>query len=239
MSESASNKSKQRSTAVRIFAYCINKLWLLLAAVIIFAALVHIALGLLLPKIDSYNQEITDWVKQNYDLTIDISELSAEWNIQGPSLGLKDFRVKSADGAYDLLHIRKVSVEVDLLASIFDKRISTEDIKIDGADIQFYISSELGVALSNDSDPSALENIGLESISQQLFDALFGQRRITIVNSNLNLYTLAGTEFKYLIDELEVVKYDEIHQLFGRLSYTGGGDVTIISEVYGDPYKRR
>ncbi|MEP1740321.1 MAG: AsmA-like C-terminal region-containing protein [Kangiellaceae bacterium] len=235
MTESVTNQPTQRKLAVRVFAYCINKLWLLLATLIIVAALAHIALGLLLPKIDRYNQEITDWVKQNYDLTIDITELSAEWDIQGPSLTLKDFQIKSADGAYNLLEVKNVSVEVDLFASLLDQRVSTEDITIDGADIQFYISSELGVALSNDSNPQALESIGLESISHQLFDALFGQRRITIINSNLSLFTLAGTEFKYLIDELDVIKYDDIHQLFGRLSYTGGGDVTLVSEVYGDP----
>lgn len=235
MTDSVSNKSNQRSLAVRVFAYCINKLWLLLATVIIVAALLHIALGLLLPKIDRYNQEITDWVKQNYDLTIDISELAAEWDIQGPSLTLKNFQIKSSDGAYNLLQVKNVSVDVDLIASLIDQRISTENITIDGADIQFYISSELGVALSNQSTPNEKESIGLESISQQLFDALFAQRRITIINSNLSLFTLAGTEFKYLIDELDVIKYDDIHQLFGRLSYSGGGDVTLVSEVYGDP----
>ncbi len=242
MSEQTENSKRQRSGIFRLFAYCVNKLWLLLATLIILIAVLHILLGLLLPKIDRYNQEITDWVKQNYGLVIEMSELSAEWSIEGPSLSLSDFKLKSADGAYNLLNVKKVSVEVDLLTSMVDGRISTQNIKIAGADIQFYISSNFGVALANQNlisnnqnQASGQPSIGLESVSQELFDMLFGQRRITLVDSNMSLFTLAGTEFKYLIEELEVVKFDQIHQLFGHFSYTGGGEVTLVSEVYGDP----
>jgi len=226
---------EERHLGIRIFGYCINKLWLLVASTIILVALIHIVLGLALPRINIYQQEIIDWVKSEYDLTIEVSNISSEWSIQGPSLALQNLKVKSEDGQYNILELERVSVNFDMISSIIDGRLSTENITMIGADIQFYINRTLGVDIIDNSSEEESSSLDLEDASHRLFDILFGQKKITLVDSNLSLYTLAGTEFRYRIDEIDVTKYGEIHQLSGRLSYSGGGQISIISEVYGDP----
>lgn len=233
MNESQSTKNDKRHLGIRIFSFCVNKLWLTLATLIIFFALIHIILGLALPRINIYQQEIIDWVKSEYDISIEVSNISAEWNIEGPTLKLSDLNVKSDDGLYNLVELQNVSLNFDLLSSIRDGRFSTDDITIEGADIKFYINRSLGVEFDDSIESSS--SLDLEGVSQKLFDVMFGQRKITILNSNLKLYTIAGTEFSYVVDELDVTKFDDIHQLYGKLSYSGGGEVSIVSEVYGDP----
>ncbi len=268
MSEPSSHTQEQpksRSNRVKIFSYCVNKLWLLFAAGIILLALVHITLTMLLPKIDRYRPEIIGWVETNYGLTIEVSKISAQWDIQGPSIILSDLQIKSEDETYNLLEVGRLSIYFDILTSLWDRRYSTELIDVRDADLKFIINRELGVDIAsdvNDKEESELAAVSgaeqkdkdepagelaadeqtliaspmdLETSSEVLFDLLFGQKRISIRDSNLKLVTLAGAEFDYQIDSLEVKKFEQIHQLSGQLAYQGGGRIGLITEVYGDP----
>ncbi|MBV1910380.1 MAG: TIGR02099 family protein, partial [Kangiellaceae bacterium] len=233
MAQDKINNAKERHVGARIFGYCVNKLWLLIATFIIVIALIHIVLGIVLPRINIYQNEIIEWVQTEYGLRIEVSDMTAEWNIEGPTLALKKLKVKSEDGLYNVLELDRVSIEFDLLTSIIDWRLSTVEITIDGAEIKFFINRSLGVDLSENTGSHS--SLDLEGASDKVFVVLFGQNKISLVNSNLNLYTLSGTEFNYRVDELEVTKYSNVHQLSGSLSYSGGGTISIVSEVFGDP----
>lgn len=228
-----SQKTNQARRSMKIFSFCVNKLWLLFASIIIIIALLYILLGFLLPKIDRYQTEIIDWVENQYQVNLEVDKISAEWSAQGPVVKLNNFRIKSDDGSYNLLQVEKISLYFDVITSIWDWRFSTQDIAIDKADLTFFINRKLGVALNR--DQGDLEPIDLETSSHQLFNALFGQRKITLTNSSLKLYTLAGTEFAYYIDKLEVRKFENVHQLSGQLKYGDDGQITLVTEVYGDP----
>lgn len=231
----------KRSIGVRVFGYCVNKLWLLFASLIVIAALIHLALGLLLPKIDLYQQEIINWVEENYDINVEVEKISAEWSIEGPVIALSDFVIKSEDGEYNVLEVGEVSLYFDMLTSLWDQRFSTKEIVIDHADLKFYIDQKLGVQLDTGANKSTKNQINspssieLGDSSQKLIDILFGQRKISITDSTLKLFTLRGTQFDYHIDLIKVEKFSQVHQLSGQLDYGDAGQISIVTEIYGDP----
>ena len=231
--EEVSKKEKTSHPVVRVFGYCVNKLWLLLATIIILLALVHLSLSFLLPKIDRYHNEIVNWIEQRYDVDIEVEKISAEWSVQGPVLELTQLQLKSKDGNYNALQVGKASLYFDIITSLWDQRFSTQEIVIDKADINFFINRKLGVAISQEEEEKIA--IDLEDTSQTLFDTLFGQKRIRLTDSSLKLRTLSGTDFTYHIEQLDVKKFDQTHQLSGQLKYGEGGQITLVTEVFGDP----
>ncbi len=217
----------------KIFNYCVNKLWLLLASLIILLALIHVLLGFLLPQVNDYQKEVVDWIEAKYQLDVEVDRIDASWSTQGPLVTLTNLRIVSDDGQYDILNVGSVTLYFDIVSSIWNGRFSTQEILIDNANLKFYINRKLGVALDQETEINP--PIDLEGASHRLIDAIFGQRKIVITDSSLKLLTLSGTEFFYHIDQLEVRKFNKIHQLNGQLSHKGGGQLELVTEIYGDP----
>ncbi len=234
-------KQEKRSIGIRLFGYCVNKLWLLLASLIILTALIHLLLGFLLPKIDLYREEIVDWVEQRYEINVEVDKISAKWSIQGPVIALSNFKLKSDDGKFNILEVGEVSLYFDMITSLWDQRFSTKEIVINQANLKFYVDQKLGVQLdtgelTNNVEQSSLDpNIELGDISQKLIDILFGQRRISITDSTLKLFTLRGAQFDYHINLVKVEKFARVLQLSGKLDYGDAGQISLVTELYGDP----
>ncbi|MDQ7050049.1 MAG: DUF3971 domain-containing protein [Enterobacterales bacterium] len=232
MTTSVETKSFLKSCA-KIFYFCVNKLWLLVATIIILLALIHLLLSFLLPKINDYQAEIVTWIETKYQVDVKVDRIDAGWNVQGPLVKLTNFRVRSDDGTYDILNVGSATLYFDIISSIWNRRFSTQEILIDQADLKFYINRKLGVAFDQETDIDP--PIDLENASHKLIDAIFGQRKIVVSDSSLKLITLSGIELSYHVDQLEVKKYNNIHQLVGLLSHKGGGKLELVTEIYGDP----
>ena len=230
--EGRESKSK-RSLGVKIFSFFINKLWLLLAAIIIFSAVLHITLGFLFPRINHYKSDIVQWVEEEYSIDIEVGSISGDWSVHGPSLSLIDFRIKSDDGKLDILRVEHVSLYIDIVSSLKNRQLSTQEIVVSQADLSFYLSHDLGISILNVNDKAS--SIDIDETTQSLFDIIFAQNKISLENSSLKLYTSSGVEFKYQVKQIEMNNYGDIHQLTGELSYLDGGKIDLVSEIYGDP----
>ncbi|MCF6193130.1 MAG: hypothetical protein L3J46_02220 [Kangiellaceae bacterium] len=231
----AKEEQKQSSRFVRLFGYCINKLWLLIATIIILVALVHVLLNVFLPQIDRYQPEIVQWLEKRYQLKIEVEMISAEWSVSGPTLELTELKIKSNNQSDDFIEVGKVAISLDIITSLWNWRLSTEEIAIDNASITFRINQALGVDLPL--TKASGSEMDIDGASAQVFDALFGQRALSLTDSSLKLITISGTEFSYHINQLSILKYDEIHQLSGQLENSQGGKIQLVTEVYGDPAK--
>jgi uncharacterized protein (TIGR02099 family) len=256
-------KISNENRFVKFVGVCVNKLWLLLASVIILLAVIHLALGFLLPHIDNYRPEIINWVEKNYNIKMKVDKISADWSIDGPVLELTNFKLISQDSLsalekkeslivvsepqnqleltsqYNIIEIGNVSIYLDIIATIWNQRFSTQNIAIDNARLNFYVDRQLGVSFKKatplDVSIKVAEPIDLERTSQTLFDILFAQKKISLTDSELSLHTLDGARFDYHVESLTVRKFDNIHQLSGDLKYDDGGKISLVTEVYGDP----
>jgi len=226
-------KQTKRGIVARIFSYCINKLWLLLASLIILTALIHVLLGFFIPEIDRYRDEIVEWVEQTYDINVDVEKISAEWTNQGPVIALYNFKIKSDDDLYNIVEIGDVSLYFDMIASLWDGRFSTQEIIVNKANLKFYLDKKLSINLNT--PPLKTSSINIGETSQKLIDLLFSQKQISIKNSTLKLYTLEGAEFEYQVDRIKVEKFNNNHQLSGKLNYGNTGEITLVTELFGDP----
>ncbi len=239
MKSNIENKNKSKRLT-RALTFVIDKVWLLLAATIIFSAILHIILGLLLPKIDRYQDEIIQWVEEKYDINIEVEKISAKWSTQGPVIALSDFKIKSKNGEYNIVEIGELSLYVNIIHSVWNRRFSTQEILIDKANLRFYLDRKLGIRLDTrliveDTTDVVNDNQSIETISQDLIDTLFAQKKILLTDSSLKLFTLRGTEFQYHVNQLKVEKFENVHQLSGELEYTDAGKIKLITELHGDP----
>lgn len=242
-SEKTTKKTSNRF--VRFFGVCVNKIWLLLASSIILLSLLHILLVFLLPKIDVYRDEIIEWAEQKYGVDIAVDRISAEWSVEGPVVTLSNFRIETANKNIDVLKVGDVSLYFNILTSLWNQRIATQDIIIDNANISFDINQTLGVDLDikdnsnstqqgiNGEDDSS--SIDFDHLSEQIINRLFDQRKVTLTNSKISLRTRAGTEFKYYVDQVVVRKFGDRHQLLGELLNDTGAKLSLVIELYGDP----
>lgn len=221
----------------RIFSYILNKIWLALAVIIILIALVTVVLRLSLPYINYFKTDIQNWLEKTYQIQVEASEINAEWLANGPVLTAQNFTLKPTNQQPDLISIKKFSVQLDFLGSLINRNIITRKIQIDGAALKFNIDRKLGLRINTSSADN--DDVGIENTSQFILSTFFGQKSLTLSNSQLTLQTMNGNLFHYKMDEFFIDNFGDIHQIRGQLSDDSGADLTMIAEIYGEPSRQQ
>jgi len=220
----------------RSLIYLVNKLWLMLATLIILIAVGFTLLRILLPQIDYFKEDFERWIEQNYQVEVSVGNIEARWGPLGPVVSAKDFLLKSGDEQQDLISIDSFSVHLDGLSSLLAWQPITDRIEISGASLSFVIGRKLGVrfdTLKKEAD-SGVE-VEIQQTSQLLLNTLFGQKQFDLRESTITLKTLSGRRFNYRIDEFSIHNYGDIHQLAGELLDDNNGQIKLVAEINGEP----
>nr|WP_256435575.1 YhdP family protein [Aliikangiella sp. G2MR2-5] len=220
-----------------MLALIVNKLWLLLASLIIITAIVFTLLRVLLPHLNYFKQDIENWVENSYGINISFDQIEGEWAASGPVLSFNNIALQASGGQLNLVEVKQLSIYVDGISSILAGQLVTEDIHIDGASLSFILGRKLGVRLDTIEPKEQVEQYStdLQNTSNQFLRSLFAQKKLTVTHSNLLLETLSGRQFAYDLDELSIRNYDQIHQLTGRLVDKTNGVIKLVAEIYGNP----
>ncbi|TQV86666.1 YhdP family protein [Aliikangiella coralliicola] len=220
----------------RFFVYLVNKMWLLLATLIILTAVIFTLLRVFLPQINYFKQDIESWLENEFQVEIDIESIDAEWGASGPVFSAKNFQLKSSDGQLSVISVEALSIYLDGFGSLLSNQFVSENIAISGASLNFVIDRKLGVRFD------ALEEMESEqlptefqSTSKVLLSTLFGQKHLIVSDSKITLETLTGKQFNYNIEQLNIQNYEHIHQLTGFFDDEKSGKLKLAAEIYGDP----
>ncbi len=228
-------KNKTENSFTRVCIFLINKLWLLLATLIIILALIVTLFRILVPQVTYFKTDIIHWVEENYHLDIDVSQVNADWGIKGPIIAIDDFELK-LDEQGSSFKVDSVIITIDTLWSVISRRLTTESIEISGASLHFYINRNLGVNLNSEKNKINEKDYSeVQQTSRLFLTHLFGQKRLVVKHSDITLETLAGRQFNYRIEQLEIKNYDEIHQITGQLIDIHQGQLNLVAEINGDP----
>uniref|UniRef100_UPI002FD969CE YhdP family protein n=1 Tax=Arsukibacterium sp. TaxID=1977258 RepID=UPI002FD969CE len=214
------------ASAKQVCFYCLHKLWLLLAIVLVLLATLISLLRLSLPYADNYKTQLENMLSQQLGAELQIGVLSAAWHKTGPALLLNDLLLSSpAEGA--ALRIEQTLVDIDFWGSLISLQWRAEHVELRGLQLTLA-SEELRVQ-----EPGAVTNASLSLALEQLF---FRQlRQFTVRDSRISLQQADADNLVVQITHLNWRNQGNRHQGEGELSIDNvtANTLSFIVDLYG------
>ena len=105
------------------------------AAVILLAVLVGIA-RLLLPMAPEYQDDIRRFANEATGFDVQFGRLSASWPLHGPEIRFFDVEIRTRDGLQPVLDAAELSVGINLLQLITERRLLPGRVAVRQADVR-------------------------------------------------------------------------------------------------------
>jgi uncharacterized protein (TIGR02099 family) len=192
----------------------LNRLYKLLAILLVAFAVLISALRLFLPYAHNYRQNVEDYLNTSYNSNISIGSLSMSWRQSGPTLITKQVELFSSDNSK--IYIDSLVVELDFWRSIRSGQLVTEDFVISGAEVAF-----VPVKLVNSAEDIVDDETGDEALLDSLSSILLEQiSRFSIRDSHMLYHTVAGVQ-AFTINEMFWVNENNRHRANGTVMVDG------------------
>lgn len=111
--------------------------WLVYSAATLVIALALLVglVRLLLPQLPAYQQEVREAMAAAAGFDVQFAQLSASWPLRGPELVLYDVRILAPETAELIARANEVSVGVDLLTLLLERRVVPASLGLSGAEL--------------------------------------------------------------------------------------------------------
>ena len=152
----------------------------LIAAVILLAAIAVTVVRLALPNVSQYKGQVEAWAESYMDYPVAVDSISAEWQGWIPSLLLTGVRLRSGDGARDIIGFDAATVEISPLMSLWKLSPAPRRIVISGLDVSVSRRDDgalLVQGINVNPAPSEQEN--------EFVKWLFGQESIEVQHTTI------------------------------------------------------
>jgi len=207
--------------------YCLHKLWLTLAGVLVLLAVLISVLRYSLPYADDYKHQIEQLLTERYGSEVKIAQLSAGWQKYGPALVLNDVRLYNTEQQLQL-SVAETRVRLDFWRSLLNRQLTAQHFELSG--LRYYLNADSLLARDDDTNlDSAPVLAALETLFfQQL--AYF-----SVVDSQLVLQNDSGPDLLLNIARLDWANSGNRHQGYGQLSLAGvtANTVSFILDLHG------
>ncbi len=241
-------RSQQKKTffALRLFSKCINGLWAVLAFSLIALAIIIAALRLFTDEFSKFKPDLENYLSQQLGRNVNIKELKFEWPSVGPRIQLKQLEIEASEKAkLNSLVIANGVIVVDLWRSFFSMELITDEINLQGIQIQYNPSYRNDNTTLNDTrsietkstslkSAEAQQKIRSQGSSRKIINWLLKQRTIEIYDSFLLLKTKTEKQFSLALPVLTFHGGTRHHQLNGTAVTANGKQLTIKSELKGE-----
>ncbi len=213
----------------RIFARLLNRIWLIIAALVISLAVLVSLARAFLPFINLIHTDIEQFLSTKLGAQVRFASISAGWKNQGPELSLSDILITTNDQTQTPLTVESVKVAINFWQSLYQFRLVTDEVRLSNSRVEFDLNSSLFSLKGLTSDDQVYSG------SDVFIDTLLGQNDV-VVNDIRVVFYRDGKAFPELrLNELLIQNFDHIHQLSGELYQEGGGAMHLVLELYGDP----
>lgn len=210
-------------SVTRVASFIIRKLWLSIAILLVLAAVLLTVLRLSLPYLPNVTAPVEQWLATNYQLDVEVTELSADWGRSGPRLVLRGVQVHSDSGSAVDIKIGSMFVALDFWTSLREWRPTAAAFLIADADIR-YDSNLVPAGSETDTVTDVLADLFLQQLE-----------RFSLRNSQLHLRTGSEPGRTLLIDELSWRNQGSRHQGTGqfRISEFTNNRLDFIVDLQG------
>jgi uncharacterized protein (TIGR02099 family) len=218
--------SKEQGSASRtgvIVTFVVRKLWTVFAIALVLVALFMSLLRYSLPFLNNHKDYVQNYISNRYSIDIEIGELSASWQNQGPTMVMRDVSIKNGSQSPLSLVIGEVFLEVEFWPSIAARKLQSNNVMLN----QLDLAVDLTRIEKGDADfpiVNALENIFLEQLSN-----------FVVSNSSI---TLISVENAKAIDIANIswLNKDNRHQGVGEfvLEDFSDNNASFVIDLYGN-----
>jgi len=212
----------------RLCLYCLHKLWLTLAVVLVLLAVLISVLRYSLPYADDYKHHIEQLISERYGATVQITELSAGWQKYGPALLLKNVSLFDTEQQLQL-SITETRVRLDFWRSLLNRQLTAQHFELSG--LKYYVDADSLLARNKD---NSLDSEPVLAALERLFFQQLAY--FSVVDSQLVLQNDTNPDLILHIKQLDWANSDGRHQGNGELSLAGvtANTLSFILDLRGD-----
>ena len=189
-------------------------LWSLASVLTLFAILVT-SFRVLLPHLDYFQSDISQWINRATGLEFHATHVSGYWDNLHPYLSLQGLSAKLPDGSKVKLSADEIDVEIDFWQSLFKLQPIVADLRVNGLNLDIHtINLNAPSAASTKEKPSEDQSF-LKTIDQLLLRQLDS---FSLKNSTVYYQSLDGGTRKLDIDTLSWKNQGRRHRFQGLVS---------------------
>jgi len=210
-------------------SFLIRKLWLTLAILLVVAAVSMTLLRFSLPYLPDLTDEVENWLAAQYQLDVEVAELSADWARTGPRLVLRDLTINDDDAEGTASEGLQVSVgrtfvALDLWRSLINFTPVVSTFLIADADIHYQRTTDTQTG----DVATTLEDLFLRQL-----------QRFSMQDSTLRVSLDGEATRTLLIDDLSWQNQGSRHRGSGqfRVSEFTANRLDFIIDVEGDGFR--
>ncbi|PWF62201.1 TIGR02099 family protein [Shewanella sp. BC20] len=127
-------------TAKKLSRFC----WQLLALILVLFALTVSLIRGLLPQVDGVRQQLVEYVKSEYQIDVQVGELSAQWQAFGPAVTVDNLVIPPQEKLPVTVLVKNVQIKLDFWQSLLTTSPRIEDVNFDGVHIALDIDKLSG-----------------------------------------------------------------------------------------------
>jgi uncharacterized protein (TIGR02099 family) len=193
-------------------AVTINRIfWQILAITLVLFALVVSLIRGLLPHIPEVRTELIDYLQSEYQLHVQMDELSAEWQAFGPSLTVNNLVLPPQDNLPITVISENVHIKLDFWQSLFTLSPQVETVVFDGVKVALNLD-QLSPASDEHTQPDAQAN--LDWLYKLLLEQL---EHFSVIDASLQLVSKQQHYRPIFIDNLVWQNSANRHQAQGMI----------------------
>ncbi|UTA48810.1 TIGR02099 family protein [Simiduia sp. 21SJ11W-1] len=219
-----------------IFASLWRHFWQLAALLLILCALL-VQLGrMAMPMVADYREPLARYLSSQLSLDVKIGALAGQWESLMPELALEGLSVSTPAGK-PVLTVESALAEVDLLASLLQRRLRFSDMEFLGVRSNFVQSASGAIrleGLQRANETPAATNYSLDDL-RGLF--LVGQK-INLIDLQTHVTLQSGHTWAVVVNRVLLEHGQGRHRLSASLQLDERAEaVQIVMEGSGDPFE--
>jgi len=192
----------------------LNRLYKMLAILLVLLAVLISALRLFSPYVEHYRQDFQDYINANNQTNLVIGGLGMNWQRSGPTLIANQVTLVNTYGAY--VYVKHLEIQVDFWATLTMQRLISSNLILDGAVVNVEQNAwQTSNTTEQDSTPPDT-NQQLDGFKQIADIFLNRINRFSLINSQISIKNKA-IERHFRVNNLHWLNRGERHQAQGNI----------------------
>ena len=197
----------------------LNRLYKILAILLVCLAVLISAFRLLLPYVEHYRQDFQNYINNTNQTNIIFGGLGMSWRGSGPTLIANQVTLIDTEDAH--ITIENIEIQVDFWATITTQKLISSNVILEGAIVnvdQRMWNSPGTKKDTNGTQKKSTTNVNKQSNAFQQISALFLNRinRFSLRNSQISIHN-DTIERSFHINNLHWLNNDDRHQAQGNI----------------------
>jgi len=193
----------------------LNRLYKILAILLVLFAVLISAFRLFLPYVEHYRQGFQDYINESNQTDVVIGGLGMSWQRWGPTIVTKQITLLDNDDAY--IYIENLEMQIDFWSSITQQRLVSSNLILDGAQFTLKQGTWGGKEPAKQTKAVTTDNKAFSSFKKITSIFLNRLNQFTLRNSHLTVYN-QGFERNFRVSNLQWDNQGNRHLAQGNIA---------------------